>query len=318
MQASALETFPGSMEGTIRIPRFSRSLLLKDLSVDASEPSGARLEVSCSYDLASSLRLLPGQENEAFAEYDEIPVDCAVSRGQCYCGRISRHGLVLLVSRHLQDVTMAETASGGSFIVAQTTLGRFEFYKQNDKSFVHFDRGTRSSNIDLVPNQKLEDILKAALGYQYVLNESIDNRNFVWDRCSGELEVEDLGIGQFFCMPDAVIYMNRNVLESWRRLKRFSDAMVDAMTSVLDELEEPSNFVEALDNLPNRRRSSANRDGRRDASEGLDVSEGPAKRLAHCVYLCEIFANKKLEYYMTVEGGLKYSLFLFCLISKSI
>ena len=302
MQETALETIPGSVKGTIRIPRFSRSLLLKDLSVDTSEPSSALLEVSCSYDLASSLRLLPGQENEAFAEYDEIPVDRAVSRGQCYCGRISRHGLVLLVSRHLQDVTMAETASGGSSIVVQTTLGRFKFYEQNDKSFVHFDRGTRSSNVDLVPNQKLEDILKAALG-QYLFNESSDVVNFVWQRFSGDLE--DLATRHYFGMPDAVIYMSRNVLENWRRLKRFSEAMLDAMTSVLDDLQEPSSFVEALDNLPNRRRSSPNRDGRRDASEGVDVSEGPAKRLAYCVYLCEILATKKLEY-MTVEGGLKY------------
>ena len=317
MQARALETIPGSMKGTIRLPRFSRSLLLRDLSVDTSEPSGERLEVSCSYDLASSLRLLPGQENEEFAEYDEVLMDRAVSRGQCYCGRISRHGLLFLISRHLQDVTTVETTSGGSSIVVQTTLGRFKFYEQNDKSFVHFDRDTRSSNVDLVPNQKLEDILKAALGHQYILNESSDNPNFVWQRGSGDLQVEDLATGQYFGMPDAVIYMNRNVLESWNRLKRFSEAMVDAMTSVLNELEEPSSFVAALNNLPNRRRSSTNHDGRLDASKGLDVSEGPAQRLAYCVYLCEILAYKKLEY-VTVKGVSKYFLFVFCLISKSI
>ena len=308
MQASALETFPGSMEGTIRIPLFSRSLLLRDLSVDTSEPSSARLEVSCSYDLASSLRLLPGQENEEFADYDEVSIDRAVSRGQCYCGRISRHGLIFLISRHLQDVTMAETISWGSSIVVQTTLGRFKFYEQNDKTFVHFDRGTRSSNVDLIPNQKLEDILKAALG-QYLFNESSDVVNFVWQRCSGDLE--DLAIRHYFGMPDAVIYMNRNVLESWNRLKRFSDAMLDAMTSVLDELEEPSSFIEALKNLPNRRCSVANHDG------GLDVSAGPAEGLASCVYFCEIIADKKLEY-MKVEGKLNEVFSFFIIIFRLI
>ena len=304
MQATALETIPGSVKGTIRIPRFSRSLLLKDLSVDTSEPSSARLEVSCSYDLASSLRLLPGQENEEFAEYDEVPVDRAISRGQCYCGRISRHGLLFLVSRHLQDVTMAETTSGGSSIVIQTTLGRFKFYEQNDKSFVHFDRGIRSSNVDLVPNQKLEDILKTASG-QYLVNESSDNMNFIWRRCSGDLQVEDLATGHYFGMPDAVIYMNRDVLEIWNRLKRFSDAVVVAMTSVLDELEEPSSFVEALKNLPNRRRN-----GR------LEFNKEPADMLACCVYLCEILSDKKLEDW-GVEGGFKYFLLVFCLIRNS-
>ena len=306
MQATALETIPGSVKGTIRIPRFSISLLLRDWSVDTSEPSSAQLEVSCSYDLASSLRLLPGQENEEFAEYDEVPVYRAVSRGQCFCGRISRHGLLFLISRHLQGITTAQTTSWGSSIVVQTTLGRFKFYELNDKSFVHFDRGTRSSNVDLIPNQKLEDILKAASGH-YLVNESSDIVNFVWRRCSSDLQVEDLAVWQYFSMPNAVIYMNRDVLESWNRLKRFSLAMIDAMTSVLDELEEPSSFVEALKILPNRRPFSANDDGR------LRLSEGPAQKLSYCAYLCEILSVKNLEY-VNIECGLKYSLNL-CLPS---
>ena len=181
MQARALETFPGSVPAkeTIRIPRFSKSLLLRDLSVDTSEPSYSQFTVSCSYDLGSSLRLLPGQENEEFAEFDEVPVDRAVSRGPHYCGQISRHGLLFLISRHLQHITTRGTPSGGSSIVVQTTLGRFTFYEWNDKHFVHFYRGTCSSNVDLVPNQKLEDILKAASG-QYLVNEFSYNKNFVW------------------------------------------------------------------------------------------------------------------------------------------
>jgi len=225
-------------------------------------------------------------------------VDRAVSRGECYCGRISRHGLLFLISRHLQDVTTAETTLWGSSIVVQTTLGRFKFYEHNDKSFVHFDRGTRSSNVDLVPNQKLEDVLKAASG-QYLLNGSTDFMNFVWQRCSGD--PEDLGTGCYFGMPDAVIYMNRNVLESWNRLKRFSNAMLDAMTSVLDELEEPSSFVEILKNLRfrNRLHSSANHDGRLDFPR-LSNAVAPAERLVASVYLCEMFSDTKLEY-MKVE-----------------
>lgn len=114
-------------------------------------------------------------------------------------------------------------------------------------------------------------------------------------------------------MPDAVIYMNRNlnVLESWKRFKRFSDAMLDLMTSVLDELEEPSSIVKALNSLPNRRRSSANHD------DGWLDLRGPAQRLATCAHVCEMISDKKAEQ-TEVEGGLKYSLFVFCLISKFI
>ena len=112
-------------------------------------------------------------------------------------------------------------------------------------------------------------------------------------------------------MPDAVIYMNMNVLESWRRLKRFSNAMVDAMTSVLDGLEEPSSFVEALNNLPNRAPSRSGVNWNQDDGS-VDLSPEPAPKLAHCVYLCELLAIKKLEG-LTFEGGLKYSLFVFCL-----
>ena len=240
-------------------------------------------------------------------------MDRAVSRGQCYCGRISRHGLVFLISRHLQDITTVETTSGGSSVVIQTTFGRFKFYEQNDKSFVHFDRGTPSSNVDLVPNQKLEDILKAASG-QYLVNKSIFNMNFVWQRYSGDLQVEDLATRQLFGIPDAVvIYMNRNVLENWDRLKRFSYAMLDAMKSVLDELEVPSSILEALKKLPNWRRPSANHDG----WPLVDFSAEPADRLAISVYLIEILSHKMLED-MSIESGLKYSLFFFCLISKFI
>ena len=308
MQERALETIPGSVKGTIPLPRFSKSLLLRDLSVDTSEPSSALLEVSCSYDLASSLRLLPGQENEEFAEYDEIPVDRAVSRGQCYCGRISHHGLLFLISRHLQDITTVETASGGSSIVIQTTFGRFKFYEQNEKSFVHFDRGTPSSNVDLVLNQKLEDILKAASG-QYLVNKSIFNTNFVWQRCSGDLQVEDLATKQLFGIPDAVIYMKRSVLENWNRLERFSYAMLDAMKSVLDELDDlevPSSILEALKKLPNWRRSIAEHGG----LPLVDFSAEPADSLAYSVYVIDFLSHKMLED-LSVNGGLKYSLIFF-------
>ena len=325
MQSRALETIPGSVKGTIRLPRFSKSLLLGHLSVDTtSEPSGERLEVSCSYDLASILRLLPGQENEEFAEYDEdVPVDRAIiSRGQCYCGRISRHGLVFLISQHLQDVTTAETTSGGSSIVVQTTLGRFTFYEQNDKSFVHFDRSTRSpaSIVDLIPNQNLDHILKAASGLRYLFDakaakaaeKSGDDTKFFWYKFPGN--PEDLATELRFGMPDAVIYMNGDVLERWNRLKRFSKAMVNAMTNVLDDLEVPIGFVEVLNKLPNRCRSSANHDGRVDAGEGLDANGGRAQRLAYTVYHCESYANKKLEN-VTLEGGLSEISFV-CFLSN--
>ena len=79
-------------------PRFSKSLLLQDLQVD---PDVGRMNAgSCSFDLLVRLGLFPGQPNETLAEYDtKVPLDAVISRGNCYCGRISRHGFVFLVSK---------------------------------------------------------------------------------------------------------------------------------------------------------------------------------------------------------------------------
>ena len=88
-------------DGTVTIPHFSKSLLLQDLQVDLDV--GRMNAGSCSFDLMVRLGLFPGQQNEALAEYDtKVPLDAIVSRGNCYCGRISRHGFVFLVSKYFQ------------------------------------------------------------------------------------------------------------------------------------------------------------------------------------------------------------------------
>ena len=246
--------------GTVTIPHFSKLLLLQDLQVD---PDVGRMNAgSCSFDLMVRLGLFPGQPNEAMAEYDTmVPLDAVVSRGNCYCGRISRHGFVFLVSKYFQHVSVAETTTGGTCLILTSTIGRFKCYEIDDRTFIHFDSGTRSSYVDLVKDQNLDDILRMARGeYQVSPGFSpaeVDNV-FEWHRSTGE-PLERIASGHFYGVPNAVIYMTRSTLQRWRRLKEFAYAMLDSVLSVLGGLEEPAEFVAALSNLPaNEARGSAN------------------------------------------------------------
>jgi hypothetical protein len=155
---------------TVTIPHFSKSLLLQNLEID---PNAGRMNAgSCSFDLLVRLGLFPGQQNEALANYDTgVPLNAVVSRGNCYCGRISRHGFVFLVSKYFQHMSVAETTNGGTCFILSTTIGRFKCYEIDDRTFIHFDSGTRSSNVDLVKDQNLEDILRTARGEYQVTSD---------------------------------------------------------------------------------------------------------------------------------------------------
>ena len=238
-------------DGTVTIPHFSKSLLLQDLQVDLDV--GRMNAGSCSFDLMVRLGLFPGQQNEALAEYDtKVPLDAIVSRGNCYCGRISRHGFVFLVSKYFQHVSMAETTTGGTCFIISTTIGRFKCYEIDDRTFIHFDSGTRSSYVDLVKDQTLDDILRTARGECQVSSgvspAEVDNV-FKWHRDTGE-SLEIIASGQLYGVPNAVIYMTKSTLQRWKRIKEFSYAMLDTVLSVLDGLEEPAEFVAASRNLP--------------------------------------------------------------------
>ena len=237
--------------GTVTIPRFSKSLLLQDLQVD---PDVGRISKgSCSFDLLVRLGLFPEQPNESLAEYDtKVPLDAVVSRGNCYCGRISRHGFVFLVSKYFQHVSVAEMTTSGTCFILSTTIGRFKCYEIDDRYFIHFDSGTRSSYVDLVKNQNIDDILRTARGeYQVAsgVSPAEGDNVFEWHRSTGE-PLESIASGQFYGVPNAVIYMTRSILQRWKRIKEFGFVMLDTVLSVLDGLDKPVEFVSALRNLP--------------------------------------------------------------------
>ncbi len=226
------------------IPRFSKSLLLRDLK---ECPDVGRINTgSCAFSLLSRLGLSPGKPNEALAEYDgAVPLDAVVGRGSCYCGHISRHGFIYLVSRYFQDVTMAEVSGGGTCIVMSTSIGRFKCYEIGDRIFIHFDIGTRSSHVELIDQQKLCDIFLTARG-QYLTEEMVNNvPTSKWIRDSAK-SVEYYSTATFFGIPNAVIYMTKEKLERWTRLRDFAYALIDTVLFLVEELTEPASFVTAL------------------------------------------------------------------------
>ena len=203
-------------DGTVNIPRFSKSLLLQDLQADRDV--GRMNAGSCSFDFMVRLGLFPGQTNETLAEYDtKVPLDAVISRGNCYCGRISRHGFVFLVSKYFQHVSVAESTTGGTCFILSTTIGRFKCYEIDDRTFIHFDSGTRSSYVDLVKDQSLDDILRTARGEYLVSNgdfpAEVDNV-FEWHQSTGE-SLESIASGNFYGVPNAVIYITKSILQRW-------------------------------------------------------------------------------------------------------
>jgi len=281
--------------GTVTIPRFSKSLLLRDLQLDPD--SGRISNGSCSFDLLARLGLFPGQSNEALAEYNaSVPLDAVVSRGNCYCGRISRHGFIFLVSKYFQHASMVETTKGGTCFILSTSIGRFKCYEIEDRIFIHFDSGTRSSYVDLVKDQNLDDILRTAQGEYLVTSgvtpdpDTADNV-FEWRRNTGE-PLESLASGQFYGMPKAIIFMTKPTLQRWKRLKEFAYAIIDNVLSILDRLREPMEFVTALNNLPPIDNGAR--------SDQISMST-PAEKLASCIFLFRSLSRKSIGA-MSYEG----------------
>lgn len=267
---------------TVTIPRFSKSLLLRDLQLDPN--SGRISNGSCSFDLLGRLGLFPGQSNEALAEYDtSVPLDAVVSRGNCYCGRFSRHGFIFLVSKYFQHASMVKTKKGGTCFILSTSIGRFKCYEIEDRIFIHFDSGTRSSCVDLVKDQNLDDILRTAQG-EYLSRDSADNE-FEWRRNTGE-PLESLASAQSYGIPRAIIYMTKPTLQRWKRLNEFAYVMIETVLSVLDGLREPVEFVTALNNLP--------RDHNTQPPDDVARST-PVEKLALCIFLFRYLSHKNIH-----------------------
>lgn len=239
---------------------------------------------SCSFDLLVRLGLFPGQPSEAFAEYDvSVPVGAVVSRGNCYCGRISRHGFIYLVSKYFQSASMAEVSGGGTCIVISTSIGRFKCYEIGDRIFIHFDIGTRSSHVELISGQNLEEIFLAAQG-QYLTEEKLNNiPASKWARDSAK-SLEYLSTVSFFGIPNAIIYMKKETLERWTRVRDFAYALIDTVVPLVEELTEPASFVSALRNVsldPQHLANTAN-------------STTPAEKLAICFAFTRALSKKKI------------------------
>ena len=147
---------------------------------------------------------------------------------------------------------MAESTTGGTCFILSTTIGRFKCYEIDDRTFIHFYSGTRSSYVDLVKDQSLDDILRTARG-EYLVSTGVSpaevDNVFEWHQSTGE-SLESIASGNFYGVPNAVIYMTKSILQRWMRIKEFANAMLNTVLSVLDELEEPVEVVSALRNLP--------------------------------------------------------------------
>lgn len=260
--------------GTLNIPHFSKALLLRDLH---ECPDMGRISSgSCAFDLLIRLGLFPGQPNDALAEYDTaVPVGSVVSRGNCYCGKISRHGFIFLVSKYFQHASLAEVAGGGICIVISTTIGRFKCYEIGDRTIIHFDIGTRSSHVELITGQNLDDIFRAAQG-QYLTEEPNSLRPSKWIRESAR-SLEYLATECFFSFPNAVIYMTKDTRERWTKLKTFAHALIETVLCMADELTEPASFTTAMHSVYHDIRRLVN-----------TPNPTPPEKLALCLTLCRI------------------------------
>ncbi|KAF8814008.1 hypothetical protein BYT27DRAFT_7250420 [Phlegmacium glaucopus] len=191
-----------------------------------------------------------------------------------------------------------EVAGGGSCIVLLTSIGRFKCYEIEDRTFIHFDTGTRPSYVDLVQDQDLDDILRVTQG-EYLTgtgpSPAIAENTFQWNRNTSE-PLESIASGQFYGVPKAIIYMTKPTLQRWERLKEFAYSMIDTVLSVFDGLREPVEFVTALNNLP------PIDDSTRAAGILPTPGSSPAEKLAFCICVYRLLSRKKI-------GEISYEIF---------
>ena len=199
---------------------------------------------------------------------------------------------VFLVSKYFQHVSVTETTTGGTCFIISTTIGRFKCYEIDDRTFIHFDSGTRYSHVDLIKDQNLDDILRTARGEYQICPFDVSEVQvasghvFEWLRSTGE-SLESIASGRLHGIPSAVVYMTKLTLQRWRRINEFADAMLNTVLSVLDGLEEPDEFVSALRNLP-----SIDAYTRRLAELR---KETPVENLACSIFLFRILSRKLLS-----------------------
>lgn len=209
----------------------------------------------------------------------DIPIENVVARGTCCCGRISRHGLVHLVSRFFQHASIQETSSGGTIITINTTIGRFKCYDIDDRTFIHFDGGTRSSSIaELLPNQDLDHILRITRGQYRTLGNLLFTLE--WQQIDDE-KIPDVASTNMFGIPDAIMYMPKEKVVIWKHLRDFGKMMLACALRYIDTLQEPESFCSLAEQqkLPN-------------FNPGNLKPETPPERLAFNFYVCRVMSER--------------------------
>ncbi|PPR02184.1 hypothetical protein CVT24_011372 [Panaeolus cyanescens] len=284
-------------DGTLRIITFSRALLT-DVLPKLNLPPAKQGRIgwgSCAFDLGSRLGLLPSQPNARYAEYEEgISINNVVSHGPCYCGRISKQGLISLISHHVHSIVRRDAhvsfpASDGAAwsIEVNTRLGRFVLEDVYGGWFVHYDGNVcMEPPAGRIPDtaQNVDDIILAAQG-QYLVNDSSTHRSFRW-RGNVMETVEFLSTGNFFGLPNAVMYMSDEEKGKWKRLERFSKAVIRAMVRIIQNIKEPAFLVAALKKLPTEHKAKL---------QGSLAMNSVAEKLAACYYLCYVLSKKRID-----------------------
>ncbi|KAF5323749.1 hypothetical protein D9619_012878 [Psilocybe cf. subviscida] len=234
-------------EGTLKLPSFTKDLLLNITGSTLTDAASRPTSGSCCFDLAWRLGLLPGQPNSGFMEYDEkIPIAKVVTRSSCCCGRISRHGLVYLVSHFFQHASAQEIPGGGTIITINTTIGRFKCYEIDDRTFVHFDGSTRSSPVtELVANQDLDHILRVARG-QYLTTDKDTLSDVQWNT-DVEERIPYFASSNWLGNPNAIMYMPKQTVSTWKCLRDFGRMVLTRTLQYIDTLREPESFCRLVE-----------------------------------------------------------------------
>ncbi|RHZ47020.1 uncharacterized protein CDV56_103078 [Aspergillus thermomutatus] len=131
----------GSTSGhiIIRIPRFPENVL--GLSTDYVSPSN-RIFGSGAFKLAATLKLLPGQANEGFAQIEDFGLHELVHDNYTYYSRISRRGLLKLLSGKVSRISQE-----GNSLIVKTGIGLFTFNSVDGQRLVRYDASDRSTDV---------------------------------------------------------------------------------------------------------------------------------------------------------------------------
>ncbi|KAL2788019.1 hypothetical protein BJX66DRAFT_340637 [Aspergillus keveii] len=155
----------------LRMPQFSEGVLR--LGTDYVAPTN-RVYGSGAFKLAAILQLSPGQANETLAQVEELGLHKSVHYESTYYSRVSKRGLLKLVSGKVPRVSQ----EGGS-LVAKTSIGSFTFRRIDGKVLVRYDWNDRSAKAAMSEEIDFEDLQRCA-SRRYRRLERDDSSREVW------------------------------------------------------------------------------------------------------------------------------------------